>query len=95
LISPRALQPTLIAILVLAAATSFTAGAGATGVLNPCSLVPASKVASSVGLSGVVLTGTRSTRSDGAVKQTVCTFKHGDAQLEIYVSPHQASGLSR
>ena len=68
--------------------------AGAASVPNPCTLVPAATLSSAVGLKGVVLKGKVSTRPDGAAKQTLCTFKHGAAVLEIYIAPHQPSGGS-
>lgn len=83
------------AAIVIGAAAILVAGAGAAPVVpNPCTLVPGSKIASSVGLSGMTLTGVKTTRPDGAVKQSLCTFKHGKAVLEIYISPHQVPGGS-
>ena len=40
------------------------------------------------------MTGKLSTRPDGKVKQTLCTYTNGAATLEIGVSPHVPSGGS-
>jgi hypothetical protein len=72
----------------------IASAASAATVPNPCKIVPAGTVVSAVGLKGVSLEGKISTRPDGLAKQTLCTFKHGAALLEIYVAPHQQSGGS-
>ena len=77
-----------IASLCAAAAAG---GAGAAAVPNPCTLVSPAVVSSTVGLSST-LSGKLSTRPDGKVKQSLCTFTHGAATLEIVVAPHQPSG---
>jgi len=76
------------------AAVAAVAGASGAATPNPCTLVPAGTVASTVGLKGVTLTGKLSTRADGAVKQSVCTYAHGKATIQIDVAPHQTSGGS-
>ncbi len=62
---------------------------GAAKVPDPCTLVPAAKVLSTT---GVKVAGKLSTRPDGPVKQSLCTFKQGDIQLQIGLAPHQVSG---
>ncbi len=89
----RAYVASGVAAAVLAA--GWAVGAVAAGAVpNPCTIVSVSAVSSAAGLKGVVLHGSRSTRPDGAVKQSICTFKHGPATLEIYIAPHQPSGGS-
>jgi hypothetical protein len=70
----------------------LAAAADAAAVPNPCAIVPGSAIAPLFG--GSAPTGKRSTRPDGAVKQSLCTFTRAGAELQIYVSPHQASGGS-
>jgi hypothetical protein len=84
------------AVLAVAGASALVAGAAAGGapVPNPCKLLPGSTIAAAVGLKGTALSGKLSKRPDGATKQTLCTFTHGAAKLQIYVAPHQASGGS-
>jgi hypothetical protein len=79
-------------LLAGAVALVFTAGASAAKVPNPCSLVPASEVTATMGVKGATLVGKLSTRPDGAVKQTLCTYTRGAATLEIQIAPHQTSG---
>jgi hypothetical protein len=83
---------TTLAAAVLAGATAAGALGGA--VPNPCTIVPSGTVASTVGLKGVSLVGKLSTRPDGAVKQSLCTFSRDGATLEILIAPHQPSGGS-
>jgi hypothetical protein len=78
----------------MAAGIVAVAGARAAAVPNPCALVPAATVASTVGLKGVMLKGKLSTRPDNGVKQSLCTYKHGSTAIEILVAPHQQSGGS-
>jgi hypothetical protein len=66
------------------------AAASAAPVPNPCTIVSGSAIAPLFG--GKAIAGTRSTRPDGAVKQSVCTFTQGAVKLQILVSPHQPSG---
>ena len=82
------------AAAVLASAAGWTVGAAAAPVPNPCSILPASTISSAVGLEGVSLTGALSTRPDGPVRQSLCTYKHGAAELEIFIGPHVQSGGS-
>ena len=83
------------AVSAVVAAAGWTAAApGAAPVPNPCKVVPFSTISTSVGLQGASLVGKLSTRPDGTLKQTLCTFKHDAAALEIYVAPHQQSGGS-
>jgi hypothetical protein len=63
--------------------------AGAPKVPDPCTLVPAGTIASTVGVSGA---GKLSTRPDNGVKDTLCTIVQGAAKLEISVSPHHGVG---
>ena len=44
-----------------------------------------------MGLKGVTLTGKLSTRPDGGVKQSVCTYTHGKTTIQIDLAPHQPS----
>jgi hypothetical protein len=69
------------------------AASGAT-VPNPCTLVSASAVASSLGLEGAPLTGVLSKRADGPVKQSLCTYTHGTTKIQVQVAPHIPSGGS-
>jgi hypothetical protein len=70
----------------------LAAVAPAAAVPNPCTIVPGSAIAPLFG--GTAPTGKRSTRPDGLLKQSLCTFSRAGAKLQIYVSPHQASGGS-
>lgn len=78
-------------IAVLGACAAPAAGAAsAAPVPNPCTIVSASAIAPLFG--GKAIVGARSTRPDGAVKQSLCTFTQGAVKLQILVSPHQPSG---
>ncbi len=68
--------------------------ASAATVPNPCQLVSVATVASTIGLKGVPLAGKLSTRPDGRVTQSLCTFSHGGTTIEILIAPHQTSGGS-
>ena len=61
---------------------------------NPCKLVPAATVASTLKLKGPAPNGTLTTRTDGPVKQDVCTFAIAGKQLQIDVAPHHGLGGS-
>ena len=90
-------RPRLVAaaaVLSAACLGVFATAALAATVPNPCKLLSPATIASTVGLKGVTLTGILSTRPDGAVKQSLCTFTHGTTKIEIMVAPHQPSGGS-
>jgi hypothetical protein len=72
---------------------ALLAGANAAAVPNPCTLVPSAAIASAFGGTAAP-SGARSTRPDGKVSQTLCTFSKGDAKLQIMIAPHQVSGGS-
>jgi hypothetical protein len=76
------------------AAAVVASGAAGAATPNPCSLVPGATVASTLGLKGVTLSGKLSTRPDGKVKQSVCTYTNGKTSVQIDVAPHQPSGGS-
>jgi hypothetical protein len=80
------------AAAALMACLGATVAAGA--VSNPCKVIPARTVAATVGLEGVALHGKLTTRPDGKVKQSVCTYTHGDVTLQIDLAPHQPIGGS-
>lgn len=87
-----------VCVASAALATAFFAvvalTASAATVPNPCKLVAPVTIASTLGLKDVTLKGTLSTRPDGAVKQSLCTFTQGTTKIEIMVAPHQTSGGS-
>ena len=84
------------AAATVAAVSALVVSLGALGaaVPNPCKLVPAATVASTLKLKGPAPSGKLTTRADGAVKQDVCTFAIAGKQLQIDVAPHQVSGGS-
>ena len=83
-----------VAVGVAAVSGWIVVGASAATVPNPCTILPGSTISGTVGLKGVTLQGKVSTRPDGPVKQSLCTFKHAGATLEIMIAPHEASGGS-
>ena len=73
----------------LAAVVAPAAGAARTAVPNPCRVVPGATISTAFGSKGASIAGVTTTRPDGAVKQSVCTFNHAGDVLTIYLSPHQ------
>jgi len=68
------------------------AGIAAPALPDPCTIVPVSTLWSTVGLRGVAQRGTVRIWPDGKRKQALCTFKHGDAKVEILIAPHAPLG---
>jgi hypothetical protein len=77
----------------LAVATFAALAQGAAPVPNPCVLVSADTVGSTLGLK-TTAAGKVSTRPDGSVKQSVCTYQDGATMIQLALSPHQQSGGS-
>lgn len=82
------------AAVIAACLSVFAPTASATAVPNPCTIVPVATVASTLGLTGVSLKGKLSTRPDGRVRQSLCTFTHAATKIEILIAPHQPVGGS-
>jgi hypothetical protein len=80
-----------LGVACAAAASTLAGTAAGAKTPNPCTLVPIGTLGSTVGLTSP---GKLSTRPDGRVKQTLCTFTKGATMLEIYVALHQPSGGS-
>ena len=73
---------------VAAPAGLAAAAANTAPVPNPCTIV--SRSAALFG--GKAIAGTRSTRPDGSVKPSLCTFSRCAVKLQVFVFSHQQSG---
>jgi hypothetical protein len=79
---------------LIASSGSVALGAPAAAVPNPCTIIRAATIATTVGLKAVTLMGKLSTRADGKVHQTLCTYLHATTTITIILTPHQPSGGS-
>ena len=84
----------LVAAGACLAAAAWAVTAAGAAVPNPCTVVASGTVATTMGLKGVTLSGKLTTRPDGRVKQSVCTYTVGKNTIQIDLAPHQQSGGS-